>query len=199
MSRETARKVLEIEAQAILGLRAAHRRVLRPRGRGAARLHRPRRRQRDGQERAHRPEDLGHPLLDRHAVAVPASRGGHRTATSGASSRATSSSPSPTAARRRRCWPSSPGCKRLGSPLVAHDGQPALVAGPGRRRPPRRLDPRGGLPARPRPHRLHHRRPGHGRRAGHGPAGAARLHRRRLRGPAPGRPPRQEAACASRT
>ena len=80
-----------------------------------------------------------------------------------------------------------PTVRRLGSPLLAITGAPGSTLATDRRRPPRRLHPRGGLPARPGPHRVHDRRPRAGRRAGHDAAGAPRLHRRRLRGAAPGR------------
>ncbi len=86
-----------------------------------------------------------------------------------------------------------PWVKRLGSRVVALTGDAALAARPGGRRAPRRGGERRGLPARPRPHRLHHRRPRHGRRAQHGARRAARLHRRGLRGASPRRAPGQEA------
>ena len=67
-----------------------------------------------------------------------------------------------------------PWLKRLGVPLVTLSGQPALAARAGRRRPRRRRGPRRGLPARPRAHRLDHGRARDGRRALHGAARAAR-------------------------
>ena len=66
-----AAQVLEIEAQAILDLRerlgAAFERAVQ----AALRLRRPRGRHGHGQERADRPEALGHARLDRHALALP--------------------------------------------------------------------------------------------------------------------------------
>ena len=72
-SRDTARRVLEIEAQAILELAPRLDESVRPGGRAPLRRTRPGRGHGHGQERHHRPEDLGHPRLHRHALAVPAS------------------------------------------------------------------------------------------------------------------------------
>ncbi len=86
-----------------------------------------------------------------------------------------------------------PWVKRLGVPLIALTGNPrsALAAAADVH-----LDVSiraGGLSSRSRPHRLHHRRPRHGRRLGHGPPGATRVHGGRLRDPAPRGSPGQEA------
>ena len=168
------------------------RRELRPRGGDPPRLRRPRGRHRDGQERVHRPEDLGDPGLHRQPLALPPPRRGDPRR------------PRPDREGRRaargleqRRHRGDPGPRGLGQAAGGADRgphrQPPLAPRPGRRRAPRRLDPRRGLPPGPRPHRLDDRRPRHGRRAQHGPARAARLHRRGLRGAPPRGAPRQEA------
>ena len=88
-----------------------------------------------------------------------------------------------------------PWLKRLGVPIVAMTGSPRS---PLAQAADVHLDVSirdGGVPARPRPHRLDHRRARDGRRAQHGPPRAARVHGRGLRRTAPGRAPRQEAAA----
>ena len=77
--------------------------------------------------------------------------------------------------------------KRIGATLVALTGHAGVDAGPDRGRRPRHPRRRGGLSAEPGAHRQHDRGARPRRRAGDDAAGAARLPRGGFRAPAPAR------------
>ncbi len=89
--------------------------------------------------------------------------------------------------------------KRIGATLVALTGHAGVDARPGRRRRPRHARQRGSLPAEPGPDREHHRRARPRRRAGDDAAGPPRLPRGGLRAPASARRARQGADAGART
>ena len=192
-----ARRVLETEAAAILGLVSHARPSLRTGRRAAARLPRPGHRHRHRQVGDHLPQDRGDARQHRDAGVLPPPR----------RSRARRSRRDPRRGRRHR-----PLAQRRDARSAARDrGDQAdrgdaggadracrVDAGPDRGRRPRYPRRRGGLPAEPGAHGQHDRGARPRRRAGDDAAGAARLPRGGFRAPAPARLARQGPDAGAR-
>ena len=190
-----AQQTFDIEAAAVLGLKARTGEAFAQRR--AADAGRARARGGDGhrQERAHRPQDRRHAGVDRHARDVRApGRGQPRRPGHDQADR-----PGAGAVQQRRG-------RRGDEPAAGHqapgrqadrdDRQRRLHAGPpcGHRAGQRRRE--GSLPAATGAHRQHHGATGAGRRAGGRAAGCAGLSHRGLRALASGRRARAQAADA---
>ena len=188
VSRETARRVLTIESEAVAAL-ASRLDADFDRGRRAARrLQGARGRRRDGEIRDRLPEDRGDAVLHRHPGVLPPPR------------RSAPRRHRPARSRRRRARGLELGrngragpLSRAGAPRRRPDrrvhGPAGLDLGALRRRPRRRLGRARGVRARPGADRLDDRGAGDGRRAGGRLLRAPRVHGEGLRP----RPPRRAA------